>query len=101
MSDEDYITVYGTIGEIRPQAVLFSVGTPAHGCRTSEWIPRSLIHGADERTLDSRFAGERSALRIFRWKVKALGWESTRRPGAASGDLFEQPASNGAGNHGE
>lgn len=87
-ADEDYTTVYGTVREVRPQSVLFAVGRAAHGCATASWIPRSLIHGADERTLDGRFDGEQIALRVFAWKVRALGWESTRDPNAANGDLF-------------
>ncbi len=87
-SDESYTSVNGTIREVRPHAVLFVVGAAAHGCCTQSWVPRSLIHGADERTLDSRFAGEAIGLRIFKWKVKELGWQSTRSPTGAVRDLF-------------
>jgi hypothetical protein len=85
MTDESYATVRGTIREVRPHAVLFAVGDRA---TRAEWIPRSLIHGADETTLDNRFAGEAIGLRIFKWKVKELGWQSTRSPTGAAQDLF-------------
>jgi hypothetical protein len=88
VTDESYTAVRGTIQEVRPEAVLFAVGTAAHGCRTAAWIPRSLIHGADERTLDCRFAGEETTVRIFDWKVKALGWQAERSADGASRDLF-------------
>jgi hypothetical protein len=37
------------------------------------WIPRSLIHGADETHLDSKQAGELLSLRIFEWKARQAG----------------------------
>ena len=38
------------------------------------WIPRSCIHGADERTLDSADNGEEMNLRIFAWVAERDGF---------------------------
>lgn len=38
------------------------------------WIPRSLIHGADEMKLSERYIGQERMFRIFEWKAEDLGF---------------------------
>jgi hypothetical protein len=42
--------------------------------RNQVWIPRSLIHGADEMKLHARYIGEERMFRIFEWKAEDLGF---------------------------
>jgi hypothetical protein len=37
-------------------------------------IPRSLIHGADDRTFEGLFAGEEVTFRLMDWKAEELGF---------------------------
>jgi len=37
-------------------------------------IPRSLIHGADDRKLDGCFIGEEVTFRLIDWKAEELGF---------------------------
>ncbi len=83
MSGDRYLTVRVRIEEVRPTSVLFRHGD------TTTWVPRSLVHGADDADLDGRFAGEEIALRIFAWKCRELGLEGERDRSAAARDLFD------------
>lgn len=82
---EEYVTIRGRVLDVHKTSVLFSVGQSVP--RTA-WVPRSLIHGGDDRTLDGRFKGEEMSLRIFEWKVDELGWHDAHVAGAAVADLF-------------
>jgi len=80
--DETYVPVKGTIVTTTPDAVMLVVG---QGRRVS--IPRSLIHGADERELPKRL-GVAVTLRIFEWKARELGLINQTLAGGADKDLF-------------
>ncbi len=67
MKSDDYITVTATFLRATPVAVQLHRGS------VSPWIPRSLIHGADEFQVDELKAGDEVELRIFRWKVEESG----------------------------
>jgi len=38
------------------------------------WIPRSLIHGADESKFAGMFIGEETTFRLMEWKAEEVGW---------------------------
>ncbi|MBE0563680.1 MAG: hypothetical protein IH622_23075 [Ochrobactrum anthropi] len=40
---------------------------------TLKWIPRSLLHGADDIRLDRNDFGQKIQLRVMDWKAKQLG----------------------------
>lgn len=90
---DDYTKVKGRIRRIRPNAILFTVG---ESVPRGEWIPRSLIHGADERLLDGlipevaraeRSGGLPREIRIFTWKAEEAGFTASRDQNTC--DLFE------------
>ena len=84
---EEYVRVRGRVMEVRPKAVLFAVGDSVP---RGDWIPRTLIHGGDERTLDAiAILSHEMTLRIFEWKADELGFTSGRSDAGALGDLFE------------
>jgi hypothetical protein len=85
MREETYISIRGRIVEVRKAAFLFETGTGPAARR--EWVPRSLIHGADDKALDGAFAGETRMVRIFAWKAAELGLLVTTSD-AATADLF-------------
>jgi hypothetical protein len=83
--DDEYVSVMGLIHEIRDGAVLFSVGDAVQG---GDWIPRSLMHGADDLRLKTQLAkGDRAILRIFRWKAEEVGFITERD--TETSDLFD------------
>jgi hypothetical protein len=84
MADE-YVRIRGRIEAVRKGSILLSVG---ESVRRAGWIPRSLIHGADEITLDGRMIGDQVALRVFEWKADELGFTSDHDRDGADGDLF-------------
>jgi hypothetical protein len=61
---ETYRTLDATICLIRPKAIL--VESDNH----KAWIPRSCIHGGDERRLDALDPGDEVELRVFEWLVE-------------------------------
>lgn len=77
---DDYVKVQGRARHVRDAAVLFAVG---ESVPRAAWIPRSVLHGADDLTL-SRLAGQINAsgrtggtamtLRIRRWKAEEVGF---------------------------
>lgn len=94
MSDrDDYLRIPGRVQYVRPHAVLFTVGDTVP---RAAWIPRALIHGADDKQLteeaDSINAmrgqgGMRMTLRMFRWKAEEIGFTSAA--GYGLGSLFD------------
>lgn len=60
---EEYVRIVGRIILVRPKAVLWR----PDGEITSAWIPRSLIHGADETGIDRLEPGTPVELRVFEW----------------------------------
>lgn len=87
MSDE-YVRIRGKVQAVRKGALMFSVGqsVPRAG-----WIPRSLIHAADDLTLDGLMVGAEITLRVREWKADELGFTSDRDPNGAARDLFGGP----------
>ena len=79
---EDYVRIPCRIVRVREAAVLIAVGDSVP---RATWIPRSCIHGADDRTLRTN---ANRTLRIFRWKAEQEGLEPATDPAGASGDLF-------------
>lgn len=64
MMSDDYVEVTAKLRAVRPKAVLLDVnGQDARGA----WVPRSCIHGADDRGLDNIALGEEVTLRMFKW----------------------------------
>jgi len=83
---DDYVSVRGRLKDRRANAILFAVGQTVE---RGDWIPRSLLHGADEITLDTLRIGDEITIRLFRWKAEELGFETQRAHDAALQDLFE------------
>lgn len=81
MSDpRDYVKVQGKARHVRDGSVLFSVGDSVS---RGAWIPRSVIHGADDLALRDRRdqinrtganVGTPMMLRIRRWKAEEVGF---------------------------
>ena len=67
-SGDNYIPLTATVLAITEKAIRLETehGGPA-------WIPRSCIHGADERTLDRAALNSEIAIRIFEWKAEQEG----------------------------
>jgi len=63
----DYVTVPVKVMAIRPDPVHVSRGAVA------AWLPRSMIHGADDNLIRAMRAGEAMKLRVFRWKAEQAG----------------------------
>jgi hypothetical protein len=62
MSD-DYVTVTGYLRVATPKAILLQPeDEPA-----AIWIPRSLLHGGDERLIDNTAMGEQIDIRVREW----------------------------------
>jgi hypothetical protein len=72
---DDHVRVTGRLQAIRNDAVMFSVGDAVP---RAAWIPRSLIHGADDIALKGKNKGDQMALRIFRWKAEEAGFVTDR-----------------------
>ena len=63
MSDT-YVSVSVILRRRTSKAVLVS---PTEDRSIEAWIPRSCIHGADERTLDGVDLGDEIMLRMWEW----------------------------------
>lgn len=95
MSDRDeYLRIPGRAQYVRPHAVLFGVGD---GVPRSAWIPRSVIHGADDIKLRDETdrinamrgqGGIAMTLRIRRWKAEEVGFDGEQDD--RTSDLFSQ-----------
>ena len=71
MSD-DYRTVTTRLRAIRPNSIF--VDRPATRGPGEVSIPRSLIHGADDRAIEGHFIGETITFRLAEWKAEELGF---------------------------
>ena len=69
---DHYRTVTARLRGIRPNSVF--VDRPASRGRGEISIPRSLIHGADDRAIEGRFVGEEITFRLAEWKAEELGF---------------------------
>lgn len=69
MSGDDYLTVDATFQRVTDKAVLVLRASDEEPV----WLPRSVVHGADERGLDDHDDGDIITLRVRRWKVETAG----------------------------
>jgi len=67
MSGDEYIGVTAILKHVRATSVLLEV--QGH----KAWIPRSLIYGPDDSTLDGVMLDSEITLRMFEWKAKREG----------------------------
>lgn len=65
MSDDPYRTVEAKIARVREKSVLIKIGPLLH----EVWVPRSVLHGADDGDLDGQ-EGLDMRLRIREWFCK-------------------------------
>lgn len=65
---DEYTTVTAVLRQATRDAVL--VDTPDGG---TAWIPRSLLHAADDRRIEGMFSGEKFTFRLRAWKAVELG----------------------------
>lgn len=68
MSD-DYITITGTFKAARPKSVLLHIDD----VRGPIFIPRSVMHGADERVCDEWAEGQEVTIRVREWFCEKEG----------------------------
>lgn len=80
---DDYVKVEGKVRHVRDAAVLFTPGEKVCGA----WLPRGVIHGADDIALRERTAeinrnanrgGTPMTLRVRRWKAEEVGFTGER-----------------------
>lgn len=71
MSDR-YTRLEATITAITDSAVRLEVEG------VQGWVPRSLIHGEDDRELDEDIVGCDMEIRIFAWKADEIGFPAAR-----------------------
>ncbi len=83
---ERYVIVACRLKSIHAASVWIAVG--AEGREVN--VPRTLIHGAEETTLDTLLPGTSLRLRIMAWKARELGLATERDDNAARGDLFDE-----------
>jgi hypothetical protein len=57
---------------LRPNSVL--VDAPASFKGATVWLPRSLVHGADDSALERMSAGQEFTFRLMDWKAEEVGW---------------------------
>ncbi len=67
MTGDNYVKIDCKILRVTTKAVRIDVDG------SEVWIPRSCVHGADERGLDQFNQGDEAMLRIFEWIAKVEG----------------------------
>lgn len=73
MRHDDYVTLEARIVRVKDGAVL--LGVEVDGDEVTGWVPRSLLHGADDRLLSAADEdGETRQVRVREWKARQLGW---------------------------
>ena len=65
---DTYITLDCTIKGLTAKAVLLEYHDH------TAWVPRSLLHGADDRVLDDGAVGQTRTVRMLDWKATQEGW---------------------------
>lgn len=71
MDDDDvYANVPLTVHQRRPNAIRVAV---EDGEGASIWLPRSVIHGGDNRDVDLARLPQAMTLRVRAWKAKQAG----------------------------
>ncbi len=71
---ETYLKVPCYIRQVTRDAVMIA----GQGSLFIEWVPLSLIHGADELKLRKAMRDDFMTIRIFEWKVRSLGLPTIR-----------------------
>jgi len=61
---EEYVTIVARFMRRTAKAVLLAQGDSVP---RGAWIPRSCIHGVDEKQIDDAATGQELTLRIFEW----------------------------------
>lgn len=69
---DTYRTITTRFRGLSPKAL--KVDKPASRGDGTAWIPRSLIHGADDLALGKAFDGQEITLRVMDWKAEELGF---------------------------
>lgn len=69
---DTYRTVTTRFRGLRPKAV--EVDRPPARGKGTVWIPRSLLHGADDLALGKAFDGQEITFRLMAWKAEEVGW---------------------------
>lgn len=69
MSTDEYRLVTVTVCRISDGAILIDVLARAHPV----WVPRSLLHAADDLALDGARPGEDRTIRLRAWKAEEIG----------------------------
>lgn len=73
MTDADsYRTITTRLRGMTPKAIF--VDKPPSKGKGETPIPRSLIHGADDRKIEQTFIGEEISFRLMAWKAEELGF---------------------------
>lgn len=72
MSDR-YVRVNCILIARARNAILVDVAPPDSRDIDKQWIPLSLIHGADERNIGNDHATDEVSFRLMEWKARELG----------------------------
>lgn len=67
-----YRTVTTRLRALRENSIF--VDRPAARGAGEVSLPRSLIHGGDDRRLEGAFIGEEVTFRLADWKAEEIGW---------------------------
>lgn len=70
MSGDGYVRVTARLRDLRPKAALLAQGDAVP---RGAWIPRSCIHGADDRLLDRVAPGSEITIQIREWIAEREG----------------------------
>lgn len=67
---DGYVQVTATLRACRPKAVLLAIGEDVP---RGAWVPRSCIHGADDRSLDRVAPGSAITIQVREWIAEREG----------------------------
>lgn len=79
MSRDSYVTVTTILRRVEDKAILVD---RARDDRETVWIPRSVLHGADDIAIERPAIGAWVKIRVRRWKADELRLLPDRRPKA-------------------
>ncbi len=71
VNSDDYRVVTTTLRLVKEMAILVDLPKSSGG---TTWLPRSLLHGADDLTLGRQSIGSPFTFRLREWKAEQLGW---------------------------